>query len=198
MCLFASMTIQGIPGLTSFERSQARSMYSKTFVCKSNARKEAQLKRLSGFAMIMEKSSRIACLLTFCNSEGIAHEFSAPITPQQNGIVERKNRTLQEMARVMMLAQNIPTYFWAEALNTACHIHNRVTLRPGMSLTLYEIWRGRKPNVKYFHVFGSTCYILVDREPRRKLDPRSDEGIFLGYSRNSRAYRVFNKWTKTL
>ena len=134
----------------------------------------------------------------FCNSEGIAHEFSAPITPQQNGIVERKNRTLQEMARVMMLAQNIPTYFWAEALNTACHIHNRVTLRPGMSLTLYEIWRGRKPNVKYFRVFGSTCYILADREPRRKLDARSDEGIFLGYSRNSRAYRVFNKGTKTM
>ena len=134
----------------------------------------------------------------FCDEEGIAHEFSAPITPQQNGIVERKNQTLQEMARVMLLAKDTPSHFWAEAINTACHIHNRVTLRSGTSVTLYEIWRGRKPNVKYFHVFGSTCYILVDREPRRKLDPKSDEGIFLGYSRNSRAFRVFNKWTRTM
>ena len=134
----------------------------------------------------------------FCTEEGIAHEFSAPITPQQNGIVERKNRTLREMARVMMLAKDIPPHFWAEALNTACHIHNRVTIRPGTSSTHYEIWRGRKPNVKYFHVFGSVCYILADRDPRRKFDPKSDEGIFLGYSRNSRAYRVFNKRTKTI
>ena len=61
----------------------------------------------------------------FCTAEGITHEFFAPITPQQNGIVERKNRTLQEMARVMMLAKDIPLHFWAEALNTACLIHNR-------------------------------------------------------------------------
>ena len=98
----------------------------------------------------------------------------------------------------MLLAKDTPPHFWTEAMNTACHIHNRVTLRPGTSVTLYEIWRGRKPNVKYFHVFRSTCYILADREPRRKLDPKSDEGIFLGYSRNSRAFRVFNKQTRTM
>ena len=83
-------------------------------------------------------------------------------------------------------------------MNTACYIHNRVTLRKGTSTTLYEIWKGRKPTVKYFHIFGSTCYILADREQRRKMNPKSDEGLFLGYSTNSRAYRVFNSRTKTV
>ncbi|MCH97661.1 retrovirus-related pol polyprotein from transposon tnt 1-94, partial [Trifolium medium] len=133
----------------------------------------------------------------FCSSEGISHEFSSPNTPQQNGVVERKNRTVQESARVMLHAKHLPYHFWAEAMNTAYYIHNRVTLRSGTSSTLYELWKGKKPTVKYFHVFGSKCYILADREQRRKMDPKSDEGIFLGYSTNSRAYRVFNSRTKT-
>src|SRR6266487_7164820 len=83
-------------------------------------------------------------------------------------------------------------------MNTACYIHNRVTLRTGTNTTLYEPWKNKKPTVKYFHVFGSKCYILADREQRRKLDPKSDEGIFLGYSTNSRAYRVFNSRTKVM
>ncbi|CAJ2662295.1 unnamed protein product [Trifolium pratense] len=134
----------------------------------------------------------------FCAAEGITHEFSSPITPQQNGVVERKNRTLQESARVMLHVKNVPYKFWAEAMNTACYIHNRVTLRKGTAITLYELWKNRKPTVKYFHVFGSKCYILADRESRRKLDPKSDEAIFLGYSTNSRAYRVFNSRTRTM
>ena len=98
----------------------------------------------------------------------------------------------------MIHAKKLPYHFWAEAMNIACYIHNRVTLRKGSSATLYEIWRGRKPTVKYFHVFGSKCYILADHEQRRKMDPKSDEGIFLGYSTNSRAYRVFNSRTKVM
>ena len=134
----------------------------------------------------------------YCSDEGIRHEFSSPITPQQNGVVERKNRTLQEFARVMLHAKHLPYRFWAEAMNTTCHIHNRETLRTGTTTTLYELWKGRKPTVKYFNVFGSKCYILSDRDYRRKMDPKSDEGIFLGYSTNSRAYRVFNSKTETV
>lgn len=67
-------------------------------------------------------------------------------------------------------------------MDTACYIHNRVTLRTGTSATLNELWKGMKPIVKYFHVFGSKCYILADREQRRKMNPKSDEVIFLGYS----------------
>jgi len=134
----------------------------------------------------------------YCLSEGIKHEFSSPITPQQNGVVERKNRTLQESARVMLHAKHLPYRFWAEAMNTTCHIHNRVTLRTGTTTTLYELWKGRKPIVKYCHVFGSKCYILSDRDYRRKMDPKSDEGIFLCYSTNSRAYRVYISKTETI
>ncbi|WJX28775.1 hypothetical protein P8452_17454 [Trifolium repens] len=103
----------------------------------------------------------------FYSTEGIKHEYSSPITVQQNGVVERKNRTIQESARVMLHAKDIPYDFWAEAMNTACYIHNRVTLRKGTSSTLYELWKDRKPTVKHFHVLGSKCYILADREPRR-------------------------------
>jgi hypothetical protein len=134
----------------------------------------------------------------FCLSYGIKQEFSSPITPQQNGVVERKNRVIQEMARVMIHSKNLAQHFWGEAVNTTCHIINRVYLRPETSKTPYEIWRGKKPTVKYFRTFGSTCYILRDRENLGKFDPKSDEGIFLGYSSTSRAYRVFNKRTETL
>ena len=68
----------------------------------------------------------------------------------------------------------------------------------GTKKTAYEIWNGKKPRVKYFRVFGSKCYILNDRENLGKFDAKSDEGIFLGYSTTSRAYRVFNKRTKTV
>jgi hypothetical protein len=78
-------------------------------------------------------------------------------------------------------------------VNIACHIINRVYLGPETNKTPYEIWRGKKPTVKYFRVFGSKCYILRDRENLSRFDPKIDEGIFLGYSTNSRAYRVFKK-----
>ncbi|KAL4014323.1 hypothetical protein IC575_026525 [Cucumis melo] len=92
----------------------------------------------------------------------------------------------------MIHAKNLSLCFWAEAVNTACHIHNRVTIRTRTTVTLYELWKDRKRNVKYFHVFGSTCYILADREYRQKWDTKSEQGIFFGYSQNSCAYRVFN------
>lgn len=98
----------------------------------------------------------------------------------------------------MIHAKKLPIYFWVEVMNTACYVHNRVTLRKGTPTTMYEIWKGRKPNVKYFHVFGSKCYIRKDREQIRKMDPKSDEGIFLGYSTNIRTYRVFNSRIKIM
>jgi hypothetical protein len=134
----------------------------------------------------------------FCLSYGIKQEFSLPITPQQNGVVERKNGVIQEMARVMIHSKNLAQHFRGEAVNTACHIINRVYLRPETNKTPYEIWQGKKPTVKYFRTYGSKCYILRDRENLGKFDTKSDEGIFLGYATNSRAYRVFNKRTETV
>ena len=109
----------------------------------------------------------------FYTSGGISHDFSSPITPQYNGVVKRKNRTIQECSKVILHAKKLPCHFWDEAMNTACYILNRVTIRSGTSATLYELWKGRKPTMKYFHVFGSRCYILEDLQHRRKMDPKS-------------------------
>ncbi|XP_057975241.1 uncharacterized protein LOC131162650, partial [Malania oleifera] len=131
----------------------------------------------------------------YCDLEGISHNFSAPRTPQQNGVVERKNRSLQEMGRTMLNEHNLPKYFWAEAINTACYVMNRVLIRPSINKTPYELWNNHKPNISYFHVFGCKCFVLRDNEHLGKFDSKSDEGIFLGYALNSKAYRVFNKRT---
>ena len=86
----------------------------------------------------------------FYNDHGIKKEFSVPKTPQQNGVVERKNREIQEMPRVMLLNKSIPQKFSAEALSTSCHIGNRIYFRAVTKKTSYEIWREKKPKVKYF------------------------------------------------
>jgi hypothetical protein len=98
----------------------------------------------------------------------------------------------------MIHSKNLAQHFWREAVNTACHIINRVYVRPETNKTPYEIWRGKKPTIKYFRTFESKCYILRDRENLGKFDPKSDEGILLGYSTNSCTYKVFNKRTETL
>ena len=100
------------------------------------------------------------------------------------------------MARAMLQNKNVTRNLWGKAVNTACHTVNRVYFRPSTKKTPYELWKGRKPNVKYFKIFGSTCFILKDREDVEKFDSWSDEGIFLGYSSKSKAYRVYNKRTK--
>src|SRR3954463_5372690 len=128
----------------------------------------------------------------FLDETGITHEFSAPYTPQQNGVIERKNRTLIEMARTMLAEYNTPLIWWAEAINTACHIVNRVYLHKFLKKTSYELMVGKKPNVSYFKVFGAPCWI---REPHHqsKFEPKAYEGFMIGYGLESHTYRVFNK-----
>jgi hypothetical protein len=138
------------------------------------------------------KNSQIEC---FVEDEGIKHEFSSPYTPQQNGVVERKNRTLLDMARTMLDEYKTPDRFWAEAINTACYSINRLYLHRILKKTSYELLTGKKPNVSYFRVFGSKCFILVKRGRKSKFAPKAVEGFLLGYDSNTRAYRVFNKST---
>ena len=95
----------------------------------------------------------------------------------------------------MLYNKDVARNLWGEAVNTACHTINRVYFRPDTKKTSYELWKGRKPNVKYFKIFGSTCFILKDRKNVGKFDSRSVEDIFLGYSSISKAYRVYNKRT---
>jgi hypothetical protein len=131
----------------------------------------------------------------FLEEEGIKHEFSSPYTPQQNCVVERKNITLLDMARTMLDEYKTSDRFWAEAINTACYSINRLYLHRILKKTSYELLTGKKPNVSYFRVFGSKCFILVKRGRKSKFAPKAVEGFLLGYDSNTRAYRVFNKST---
>jgi transposase InsO family protein len=99
-------------------------------------------------------------LSEFLSDEGIKHQYSAAYTPQQNGVAERKNRTLMDAARTMLAEFKSPYNFWAEAISTACHATNRLYLRKGLDKTPYEILTGNKPSIHYFRVFGCKCYIL--------------------------------------
>lgn len=93
-------------------------------------------------------------MMKLCDNQGTAHQFSAPRTPQQNSVVEKKNRILQEMALAMIHGNKVPTRFWAEAINTACYLINRVYVRKDTSETPYELWKAKTRTVSYFHVFG--------------------------------------------
>ncbi|GJT31215.1 retrovirus-related pol polyprotein from transposon TNT 1-94, partial [Tanacetum coccineum] len=130
--------------------------------------------------------------------EGIRHETSTARTPEQNGVVERRNRTLVEAARTMLSAAKVPLFFWAEAIATACFTQNRSLVIPRHEKTPYHIINARKPSVKFFHIFGSLCYIVRDGENLDKMKEKGDACIFVGYSTQSKAYRVFNKRTRMI
>jgi hypothetical protein len=128
----------------------------------------------------------------FMGEEGIKHEFSAPYTPQQNGMVERKNRTIIEMARTMLDEFKSPHNFWGEAIATTVHVSNHLFLCPVYNKTPYELLTGNKPNVSYFRVFGCKCFVKNKKERLGKFETRTIEGIFVGYADDSHAYRYYN------
>ena len=103
-------------------------------------------------------------LESFCDEQGIEHTFSAPRTPQKNGVVERKNRTLQEMARTILHENNLPNYFWVEAVNTSCYILNRVLIRSSLDKTPYELWKNKKSNISYFKVFVNSDFTTASEQ----------------------------------
>jgi hypothetical protein len=129
----------------------------------------------------------------FLEEEGIKHEFSSPYTPQQNGVVERKNRNLLDMARTILDEYKTLDRFWAEAINTACYSINRFYLHRILKKTSYELHTSKEPNVSYFRVFGSKCFILIKRGRNSKFASKAVEGFLLGYESITRAYKVFNK-----
>jgi hypothetical protein len=122
---------------------------------------------------------------------GVDQQFSAPRVPQQNGVVERKNHTLVEMARTMFDEHRTPRRFWADAISTACYISNRIFLRSILHLTPFELHFGRKPSVFHLRPFGCKCFILKRRN-LDKFESRSSDDILLGYTPHGRSYIVFN------
>lgn len=129
---------------------------------------------------------------SFFKSQGIQTQYTAPYTPQQNGVAERKNRTLIEMARCMIEDAGLPLNFWAEAVCTANYLQNRLPTRV-IETTPYEKWNNKKPQVKHCVRFGSKCFVHIPTEKRRKLENTATEMIFVGYDEQSKAYRCFDR-----
>ncbi|GJU95724.1 putative ribonuclease H-like domain-containing protein [Tanacetum coccineum] len=125
-----------------------------------------------------------------------AWKISVARTPQQNGVAERKNRTLIEAARTMLADSKLPTTFWAEAVSTACYVQNRVLIVKPHNKTPYELFRGIKPAIGFMKPFGCHVTILNTLDKLGKFDGKSDEGFFVGYSLSSKAFRVYNIRTR--
>nr|GEX02618.1 hypothetical protein [Tanacetum cinerariifolium] len=132
----------------------------------------------------------------FCGLKGIKREFSIPRTPQQNGIAERKNRTLIEAARTMLADLLLPISFWAEAVNTACYVQNRVLMTKPHHKTPYELLHGRTPSIGFMRPFGYHVTILNTLDHLVKFQGKVDKGFLVGYSVCSKAFRVFNSRTR--
>nr|GEY86479.1 putative ribonuclease H-like domain-containing protein [Tanacetum cinerariifolium] len=132
----------------------------------------------------------------FCGLKGIKREFSVPRTPQQNGIVERKNRTLIEAARTLLVDSLLPIPFWAEAVNTTCYVQNRVLVTKPHNKTPYELLHGRLPSIGFMRPFDCPVTILNTLDPLGKFQGKVDEGFLVGYYVCSKAFRVFNSRTR--
>ncbi|GKC41511.1 retrovirus-related pol polyprotein from transposon TNT 1-94 [Tanacetum coccineum] len=137
-------------------------------------------------------------LKEYVDSVGISHQASSVKTPQQNGVVERRNWTLVEAARTMLIFSRAPLFLWAEAIATACYTQNRSIIHRQFNKTPYELINGRKPDISFLHVLGALCYPKNDREDIGKLGAKGDIGFFIGYSADSFAYRVYNRRTKKI
>ncbi|MCO5561557.1 hypothetical protein L7F22_015177 [Adiantum nelumboides] len=133
----------------------------------------------------------------WCKSEGIRRQLTTPYPSSQNGVVERKNRTIMEMARAMLAHASLPRSYWAEACNTAVYIQNRSPTHALQDMTPFQAYYGRKPTVSHFRVFGCSAFVHIPKEKRQKLDFKSRKLLFLGYSAESDAYRLYDPDTRT-
>ncbi|GJS43683.1 putative ribonuclease H-like domain-containing protein [Tanacetum coccineum] len=137
-----------------------------------------------------------AKLIELCGEKGIKRDYSNPRTPQQNGVAERKNRTLIEAARTMLADSKLPTMFWTEAVSTACYVLNRVSITNPHNKTPYELISGKVPQIGHLKPFGCQVTILNTSDYLGKFEGKADEGYLVGYAPNSKAYRVYNLSTK--
>ncbi|GJZ24009.1 retrovirus-related pol polyprotein from transposon TNT 1-94 [Tanacetum coccineum] len=128
----------------------------------------------------------------FCDENGISQNFSSPCTPEQNVVAERRNITLIEASKTMLNGAKLPKQFWGEAVNTVCYTQNRSIIVKRHGKTSYDVFRGRSPDISYFHMFGCPIHIRNHKDHLGKFDEKADDGFFLGYSPVAKALRVFN------
>ncbi|GJZ20016.1 putative ribonuclease H-like domain-containing protein [Tanacetum coccineum] len=137
-------------------------------------------------------------LTAYYERVGIFHQKTVPRTPQQNGVVKRRNRTLIEAARIMLIFSKAPMFLWAEAVATACYTQNRSLIHALRNKTPYELVRDKKPDLTFFCVFGALCYPTNENEDLGKLQPTANIGIFVGYAPSRKGYRIYNKRTRRI
>jgi transposase InsO family protein len=128
----------------------------------------------------------------YCAEKGVVRHLTAPYSPQQNGVVERRNQTIVGMARSMLKAKTMPAAFWGEAVSTAVFILNRSPTKALKDKTPYEVWHGRRPNVSFLRTFGCVGHVKNTKPNLGKLDDRSTAMVFLGYQEGSKAYRMYD------
>ncbi len=135
----------------------------------------------------------------YLREHGIQHQFTVAYTPQQNGVAERMNRTVMDLVRSMLQSSKLPKEFWAEAVAAAVYIRNRV---PSRSLpageTPYHHWMGKPPNLSHIRVFGCKCWFVIPKIHANKLDPRCKSGIMIGYSTQSKGYKIWDLESKSI
>nr|GEV51665.1 hypothetical protein [Tanacetum cinerariifolium] len=152
--------------------------------------------RINPFKPFREEKNQI--LKEYFDSVGISHQASSVRTPQQNGVVERRNRTFVEAARTMFIFSRAPLFLWAKAIATGCYTQNRSIIHRRFNKTPYELINGRKPNISFLHVFGALCYPKNDHEDIGKLGAKGDIGFFISYFADFCAYRVYNQRTNKI
>lgn len=142
----------------------------------------------------------------FCNRKfqeylkksGINHQRTNPYTAEQNGLCERMNRTIIEKARCLLFDAKLGKEFWAEAVNTAVYLQNRIVKAALQNRTPYEVWTGSKPNLSHLRIFGSTVMKHIPKEKRHKWDRKSEQCIFVGYPEDIKGYRLYNPATRSI
>jgi IS30 family transposase len=159
------------------DKSETQAIFKK-FVRRAQNEFEVKIKRVRRDNGSEFKNTQVE---DFLDEEGIKHEFLAPYSPRQNWVVERKNRTLLESARTILDEYQVSEQFWAETINTAFHAINHLYLHKILKKTAYELLTGKKPNVSYFKVFGSKCFILNEKATSSKFASKVHEGFMLGY-----------------
>ncbi|GKE56144.1 putative ribonuclease H-like domain-containing protein, partial [Tanacetum coccineum] len=137
-------------------------------------------------------------LCEYYEKVGISHETSVSRSPQQNGFIERRNRTLIEAARTMLIYAKDLLFLWAEVVATACYIQNRSIVRLHHGKTPYELLHDKLPDLSFFHVFGTLSYPTNDSENLCKLQPNADIGIFIGYAPTKKAFQIYNRCTRRI
>ncbi|GKC63052.1 retrovirus-related pol polyprotein from transposon TNT 1-94 [Tanacetum coccineum] len=137
-------------------------------------------------------------LCEYYEKVGISHETSVARSPQQNGVVERRNRTLIEVARTMLIYAKAPLFLWAEAVATACYTQNHSIICIRHGKTPYELLHDKLLDLSFFHVFGALCYPTNDSENLGKLQTKADIVIFIGYAPTKKAFKIYNRRTRRI